>query len=175
MIGAADAKTEFLKRCALVLGDDAVAAIEESMECSGLNGMLDQAKGLYQPAVKRWMEECFVPAQSSSITDRGDRLLEEVIELLQSNDYDRDRIPQLVDYVYERPKGETFQEVGGVMLTLAGYCCVAGLDLTDAGWIELERVNQPPVMLKIRTKHQAKLSLDFDTPLPGNAGALALA
>lgn len=125
----------------------------------------------FQDGVAEWMGQCFLPSLYSNMTERGDRLLEEVLELLQAHGYDKARVPTLVDYVFDRPVGEPPQEVGGVMVTLAGYCWVAGLDMHAAGDAELARINQPDVMAKIRAKQEAKNALHFDTPLPGNAGA----
>ncbi|WP_349782365.1 hypothetical protein [Xanthomonas arboricola] len=125
----------------------------------------------FQAGVSKWMGECFLPSLYSNMTERGDRLLEEVLELLQSKGYDQTRVATLVDYVYGRPVGEPAQEVGGVMVTLAGYCCVAGLDMHVEGARELERITQPEVMAKIRRKQEAKNALHFDTPLPGGAPA----
>ncbi|MGY4892336.1 UNVERIFIED_CONTAM: hypothetical protein EX528_18840 [Xanthomonas axonopodis] len=127
----------------------------------------------FQAGVSKWMGECFLPSLYSKMTERGDRLLEEVLELLQSHGYDQTRVATLVDYVYGRPVGEPAQEVGGVMVTLAGYCWVAGMDMHAEGARELERITQPKVMEKIRRKQEAKNALHFDTPLPGGAPAAA--
>ncbi|HDS1602011.1 hypothetical protein I5V52_01265 [Stenotrophomonas maltophilia] len=143
-----------------------------------LRRVLDAALAAPQPAgqtfqagVAAWMGQCFLPSLYSNMTERGDRLLEEVLELLQAHNYDKTRVATLVDYVFGRPVGEPAQEVGGVMVTLAGYCWVAGLDMHAAGDAELARINQPEVMAKIRAKQEAKNALHFDTPLPGNATA----
>ncbi|HFF6201996.1 TPA: hypothetical protein ACGCGR_000636 [Stenotrophomonas maltophilia] len=125
----------------------------------------------FQAGVAEWMGQCFLPSLYSNMTERGDRLLEEVLELLQAHGYDKARVPTLVDYVFGRPVGDPAQEVGGVMVTLAGYCWIAGLDMHAAGDAELARINQPDVMAKIQAKQEAKNALHFDTPLPGNAGA----
>lgn len=125
----------------------------------------------FQAGVAEWMGQCSLPSLYSNMTERGDRLLEEVLELLQAQGYDKARVPTLVDYVFGRPVGDPAQEVGGVMVTLAGYCWVAGLDMHIAGDAELARINQPEVMAKIRAKQEAKNALHFDTPLPGNAAA----
>ncbi|WP_207785181.1 hypothetical protein [Stenotrophomonas maltophilia] len=129
----------------------------------------------FQAHVAEWMGQCFLPSLYSNMTERGDRLLEEVLELLQAHGYDKARVPTLVDYVFGRPVGEPAQEVGGVMVTLAGYCWVAGLDMHAAGDAELARINQPDVMAKIRAKQEAKNALHFDTPLPGYAALTAQA
>lgn len=123
----------------------------------------------FQSDVATWMGQCFPPSLSSNMTERGDRLLEEVLELLQAHGYDSARVPTLVNYVFGRPVGEPAQEVGGVMVTLAAYCSVAGLSMQADGQAELDRINQPEVMARIRAKQEAKDALHFDTPLPGIA------
>lgn len=123
----------------------------------------------FQARVSWWMDQCFLPSLYCNMTERGDRLLEEVLELLQSHGYDRERVPTLVDYVYGRPVGVPRQEVGGVMVTLGGYCWIAGLDMHACGEAELARINKPEVMAKIRAKQEAKNALHFDTPLPGSS------
>lgn len=125
----------------------------------------------FQAGVAEWMGQCFLPSLYSNMTERGDRLLEEVLELLQAHGYDKARVATLVDYVFGRPVGEPAQEVGGVMVTLAGYCWVAGIDMHASGDAELARISQPEVMAKIRAKQEAKNALHFDTPLAGNPAA----
>ena len=125
----------------------------------------------FQNGVERWMAECFIPSLYSNMTERGDRLVEEVLELLQAHGYDPSRVPTLVNYVYGRPAGEPGQEVGGVMVTLAGYCWIAGLNMHAEADRELARITRPEVMAKIRAKQEAKNALYFDTPLPGDAAA----
>ncbi len=110
----------------------------------------------FQARVAPWMLECFGPVVSADKLERGDRLLEEVLELLQSGDYPPERVAALTDYVYGRPKGEPDQEVGGVMVTLAAYCVAHGLDMHHAGETELARINAPEIIAKIRAKQAAK-------------------
>lgn len=122
----------------------------------------------FQEGVARWMEKAFIPSLYSNITERCDRALEELLELLQSLGYDASRVATLVDYVYNRPVGDPNQEVGGTMVTLAALCHVADINMERQAWRELERIEQPEVMEKIRSKQLAKNALHFDTPLPGN-------
>ncbi|MBH1529892.1 hypothetical protein I5T99_12595 [Stenotrophomonas maltophilia] len=129
----------------------------------------------FQADVADWMGQCFLPSLYSNMTERGDRLLEEVLELLQAHGYDSARVPTLVNYVFGRPVGEPAQEVGGVMVTLAAYCSVAGLSMQADGQAELDRINQPDVMARIRAKQEAKNALRFDSPLPGCAAQPAQA
>lgn len=94
----------------------------------------------FQRRVQPWMLACFGAEISADRLERGDRLLEEVLELLQSGDYPRERIASLTDYVWSRPAGEPAQEVGGVMVTLAAYCLAHSLDMHEAGEMELARI-----------------------------------
>lgn len=94
----------------------------------------------FQSRVEPWMDACFGREISMDRQERDDRLLEEVLELLQSADYPRDRINALIDYVYSRPKGEPHQETGGVMVTLAARCLAYGLDMHKAADDELARI-----------------------------------
>lgn len=93
-----------------------------------------------QDRVEPWMMACFGPEISSDRLERGDRLLEEVFELLQSGDYPRERIRALEEYTYSREKGDPAQEVGGVMITLAAYCLAHSLNMHEAGETELARI-----------------------------------
>ncbi len=123
----------------------------------------------FQIRVHPWMLECFGQEVADNIVERGDRLLEEVLELLQSHGYDKNRVPALVDYVFNRPEGIPFQEVGGVMVTLAAYCSAARIDMYEAGDIELARVWTK--IDRIREKQASKR--DIHSPLPGPGGTPA--
>ncbi len=154
--------------------------LSSSLNCSKLGwdaalAALQPVGQSFQAGVSEWMDQCFLPSLYSNMTERGDRLLEEVLELLQAHGYNQGRVATLVDYVFGRPVGEPAQEVGGVMVTLAGYCWVAGLDMHTSGDAELQRIMRPEVMAKIRRKQEAKNALHFDTPLPGGAAAPARA
>lgn len=94
----------------------------------------------FQDRVKPWMTACFGDAISSDRLERGDRLLEEVFELLQAGGYPKERVAALAAYVWSRPEGEPAQEVGGVMVTLAAYCLAHGLDMHAAAATELARI-----------------------------------
>lgn len=123
----------------------------------------DPSRPSFQSRVADWLHSCFPASLYSNMTERGDRLLEEVFELLQSKGYDRSRIATLVDYVWGRAIGEPSQENGGVMVTLAAYNAVAGLDMEADGEKELARITRPDVIEKIRAKQEAKNKLKFDT------------
>lgn len=94
----------------------------------------------FQSRVAPWMQECFGSEISADRLERGDRLIEEVFELLQSGDYPRERVRALEDYVWSRSPGDPAQEVGGVMVTLAAYCLAHELDMHTAAETELIRI-----------------------------------
>lgn len=108
----------------------------------------------FQDRVKPWLLECFGPEIAADKLERGDRLLEELFELLQSGAYPRERIRAIENYVYSRPVGEPRQEAGGVMVTLAAYCLAHDIDMHAAGEVELARIWTK--VEEIRAKQAAK-------------------
>ncbi len=110
----------------------------------------------FQSRVLPWLMECFGAEIAADRVERCDRFIEEALELAQSLDWPKERACALVDYVYGRPAGEPFQEVGGTMVTLAALCQAAGLDMDANGETELARIMQPEIVQKIRAKQAAK-------------------
>ena len=108
----------------------------------------------FQNSVDRWLIACFGFEIARDKIERNHRFLEESLELVQSTGCTKDEALQLVDYVYGRDVGETRQEVGGVMNTLAALCLAHDIDMLEAGEIEIERCWTK--VEKIRAKHAAK-------------------
>ncbi len=142
-------------------------AVEGRRMAMLLSAALDQKS--YQERVKPWLHECFGEKVATDKTERADRLLEEVLELLQSGGYDQHRVAQLVNYVWSRPAGAPAQEAGGVMVTMAAYCLAHGLDMHLAGEHELRRINEPELLVKIREKQKGKAAKLGFSPLPAAA------
>jgi hypothetical protein len=117
----------------------------------------------FQSRVAPWMQECFGPVISADIVERNHRFLEEALELVQACGCSRNEALQLVDYVYARPVGESPQEVGGVLVTLAALCLAQGLNMHVVGEAELTRIRQPDIVKKIRLKQATKPK---GSPLP---------
>jgi hypothetical protein len=115
----------------------------------------------FQTRVGHWMAVCFGPAISANVTERNHRFLEEALELVQSKGCTASEAHQLVDYVFNRPIGEPFQELGGVMVTLAALANAADLNMDIAAETELLRVRD--LIEKIRAKAAAKPK---HSPLP---------
>lgn len=109
----------------------------------------------FQQRVRTWMLECFGLTISNDTQERCHRFTEESLELVQSLGMTASEAHQLVDYVYGRPVGETHQEVGAVMATLAALCQSQDqLEMDAEGEVELTRIWQN--IEKIRAKQAAK-------------------
>lgn len=119
------------------------------------------SKATFQASVEPWMQATFGAKISADPIERNHRFLEEAIELVQSCGCTASEAHQLVDYVFNRPIGEKFQEVGGVMVTLAALCLAQKIDMHDAGKVELARVWT--MIEKIRAKQASKPK---HSPLP---------
>lgn len=94
----------------------------------------------FQSGVDHWMVTCFGAEVAKSRDERNLRFLEEALELVQANGLPSLQAYRMVHYVYGRPVGDTPQEVGGVMVTLAALCTEAAIDLNGAAEAELTRV-----------------------------------
>jgi hypothetical protein len=111
-------------------------------------------RGRRQVKVLAWAVAAFGEVAKDP-KERAKRFIEEAIELTQAMGVYEDEVLRIVRYVYDRPVGETFQEVGGVSLTLLALCESIGMAADDAEWWELNRV----LKLKIdalRAKQNAK-------------------
>ena len=115
----------------------------------------------FQHRVQPWLLQCFGAEIAADTVERNHRFLEEALELVQSTGCTQSEAHQLVDYVFGRPVGEPAQEVGGVMVTLAALCLANGLDMHNAGEIELARIWTK--VEAIRAKQAAKPK---HSPLP---------
>lgn len=100
----------------------------------------EDQKASFQNRVAPWMQACFGPEISADRNQRNERYLEESLELVQSLGYQREQAYRMVDYVFDRPIGETTQEVGGVRVTLAALCLAAGIDEDECAEKELARI-----------------------------------
>jgi len=104
--------------------------------------------------VDRWLCNTFGLIIARDPEERNHRFIEEALELVQANGYTKEQAQAALDYVYSRPLGAIKQEVGGVMVCLAGLCEAAKVNLFQACDEELLRCweNQE----KIQAKHAAK-------------------
>ncbi|PVD52386.1 hypothetical protein DC498_09755 [Terrimonas sp.] len=108
----------------------------------------------FQQRVNEWMQACFGAALSKDKMERNHRFLEEALELIQSLGCTKSEAHQITEYVFSRPVGETYQECGGVMITLAALSTSASLNMFTCGEEELKRIWKH--VEQIRTKQQGK-------------------
>ena len=93
-----------------------------------------------QAQVQQWAVNAFGEL-ATTVPERGRRFLEEALELFQSVEgSDAAMAHTLVDYVFGRPVGEPFQEVGGVMVTLMSLAECIGVSVEVAEKTETHRV-----------------------------------
>lgn len=86
----------------------------------------------FQTITFKWMKDCFGDEIASDKKTRSLALLEEALELCQATGVTVDEVLKQTDYTYNRPAGEINQEVGGVMIALAGLCAAHGLKMEGA-------------------------------------------
>lgn len=132
---------------------------EAADEIERLRGLLDRET--FQSEVNRWLLVCFGEAIARDKTERNHRFLEEALETVQAGGCTASEAHQLVDYVFNRPVGELWQEVGGAMNTLAALCLAYDLDMAECGDREIARCWTK--VEKIRAKQAAKPK---HSPLP---------
>lgn len=114
----------------------------------------------FQPLVVSWLHQVLPEALILDQTERHYRFIEEAIELVQAGGLTKEDVLKMVDYVFDRPAGEIPQEIGGVMLTLAGLCHAHGRQLMTDANAELMRVHQ--VIDKVREKNRTKPRRDVE-------------
>lgn len=110
----------------------------------------------FQTKAAEWALNVFGETIATNQRERNHRFIEEAIELVQSLNCSKEEVLALVDYVYDRPKGEPYQEVGGVMMALAILCNANDLDMVEDGILELKRISYPGAIEKIKAKHVTK-------------------
>lgn len=114
-----------------------------------------------------WCIKCFGAEIAMNKSIRNFRFLEEALELVQSLGLRKEQAHQLVEYVFSRPVGVPHQEMGGTVVTLYALANANDLDVATAGWEELERINMPQVVEKIRAKQKKKPHPDDVLPVGG--------
>ncbi len=111
----------------------------------------------FQQAVRILLGLVFPKELIESKAERNHRFLEEALELVQSAGCTAEQAHKLVDYVFGRPVGDTPQEVGGVMITLAALCSVHNLDMDAVALDELDRAGLKINNIREKQKLKPKL------------------
>lgn len=97
-----------------------------------------------------WAMRSFGREHVHNLPIRSLRLAEEAVELAQSFDVPKEKLHELIEMVYARPKGQFEQEIGGVMMTVTVLSAAVGFDPDSFFDEELRRV------LAKSTEHFAK-------------------
>jgi hypothetical protein len=113
----------------------------------------------FQQRATDWARECFGEQNLSHLRLRAARFLEEAIELAQAHGLTVDDVMNVAEYVCNRPPGDPIQETGGVIVTLAVLCEVAGIHMTRSGEHELNRVQQKIQEIRERDKNKTYIDI----------------
>ena len=111
-----------------------------------------------------WVIRCFGP---TSPQERLKRLLEEAVELAQSEDISKSEAQQIVEYVYSRPKGDPEQEVGGLCVCILAYCELKGYLASVLEKRECRRVlKKDPEHFRERHNKKAEAGIALPVAIP---------
>ncbi|TWD58148.1 hypothetical protein FB480_101903 [Agrobacterium vitis] len=100
----------------------------------------------------------------TDITERNARALEQSMETAQAFGMSRDEAMALVDYTFSRPVGDPRKELGAKILTAFSLGITAGIDVMAAAEDELQKMQQPETIARIRAKRATRHGRG---PLPG--------
>lgn len=120
-----------------------------------------------QEASLRWAYRCFPKSHVENPVERAMRAFEEMTELAQCFHVPKDKLHAIVDKVHERPVGEAFQEVGGVLHTVGILCqgIMSGVQMDHAYQAELLRVlDIPPEKFKKRNEEKEAMGFSHAAP-----------
>lgn len=121
-----------------------------------LNYVSQASKFFDDVPIMAWLDRVW-PNQIHDSEERAIRFAEEAMELVQAEGVTREQMHRLVDQVFDKPKGELYQELGGTLMTLSAYMAVTDLDGVKAFNDEFVRVNEPELIERIQKKHEMKL------------------
>lgn len=106
-----------------------------------------------QKKVHEWGVKAFGIEHASSPSKRGLRMLEEACETAQAAGVDLEKAHKLLDYVWSRPVGDPFQEVGGLSVTVLALSSALGIDADEAETTEISRImSKTPEYFSARNK-----------------------
>lgn len=107
----------------------------------------------------------------TDVEERRARFYEEATETAQAFGMSAEDMHKIVDYSCSRPVGEPAKEIGAAMVTLASLCVVAGFDLSACAEADLEKLQRPETIARIKAKRGTRHGRG---PLPGFDPALSL-
>lgn len=93
-----------------------------------------------QRCVQQWVVDAFGEQVAMNVHERTMRVLEEAIELAQSEGISLFEVVGLANHVYRKPLGKPQQEVGGIGVTLLAYCALKGFSADEEEQREVARI-----------------------------------
>jgi hypothetical protein len=109
-----------------------------------------------QSRIGDWVRSTLGEDVARNIPERALRAAEEVIELAQACNVPAETLHRLVDYVFSRPAGKAYQEIGGSMVTLYAAAEALKLDADVCLVMECERIETPEVIERCRRRQLEK-------------------
>lgn len=106
--------------------------------------------------VRNWIVRAFGEAILLNRAERAARVLEEAAELAQAEGVTPEWARRIVERCYSRPKGVAAQELAQLMVVVLGHSAAAGIDVEAVTIAEIERIEQPAVIARIRLKQAEK-------------------
>lgn len=97
-----------------------------------------------QALVVQWARECFGDMEAFHVQQRALRVLEEAVELAQACGVTAAIVAKLAAYVYGRPVGGIYQEIGGLSITLLALAGACGLSAEEEERREFDRIMEKP-------------------------------
>lgn len=104
-----------------------------------------------------WLEKV-LPGQITDAKLRAARFLEEAAEAAQAVGLEQEDAYRVIEQVYDRPRGEIAQELGGCLNTLCALASAVGIDLQIAAYDEINRMETPEVIDKVRRRQDEKIT-----------------
>jgi NTP pyrophosphatase (non-canonical NTP hydrolase) len=108
--------------------------------------------------------EVFGKANMDNPEERANRFFEEACEAVQAVGMSPDRCTDILRYVFNRPRGELSQELGGVMITAMTFAHAFNYDAVTLATVEINRVEANKD--RCRAKHAAKPANVITTAVP---------
>ena len=140
----------------IVAKDEKIATLHASLAERTTETDIRQAIVDLRCRVGGWVVSTFSEAALADRKERAARMVEEAIELAQAEGLWLDETSTIMTRVYSRPTGETKQELGGLMVTTLALCAGLKIDLIAVTIDEIERIEKPEVIAKIRAKQAEK-------------------
>lgn len=113
------------------------------------------SRGQRQIGAFKWALSAFGENEVRSVIQRAIRFGEEAFEGMQAAGVTKAQARAVLNYVYRRPPGELYQELGGIGISLLCFAQAANLDADRAERDELDRILSKPLD-HFRQRNQAK-------------------